>query len=313
MNARTKHFPRTLVAVLIFAFVSAGLAPTASAAGNNALIRYLPNNTKGVLSVDVDKLRASGTLDTLMQSTGAAKQLSSVNSQLSSVGFEPLKQIDRAVLQVSSFDENTEPLLIFEGRFPQNAIETALKEEAHATRKAIGDIVVYTRGKRGSLAFLSSSIAVIGPTSAVEAAANIAAGKKTSKPSSAIRGAIAKANDTQNLWFAVDLPNEYLEKTPFKGAKSIYGEANIIADLVLSIHAQMSSAEAAENATKDAKQTLGEMAQRDEITAIGLGPVVQAVQVSSKRDTVNGTLKLDQKRFRRLLVTVATIIRDQLQ
>lgn len=313
MNARRKYFPRTLMAMLMVTIAALTFSTTAFAAGGDTLIQYLPNNTKGVVSVDVDKLRTSGTLDTLMQSTGATKQLSSVNSQLSSVGFDPLKQIDRAVLQVSSFDENAEPLLIFEGRFPQSAIETALKEEAHATRKTIGDIVVYTRGKRGSLAFLSSTIAVIGPTTAVEAAANIAAGKATSKPSSAIRGAIAKANETKNLWFAADLPNDYLDKTPFKGAKSIYGEANIVADLVMTIHAQMGSAESAESAANDAKKTLSEMAQRDEITAIGLAPVVQAVQVAAKRDTVNGTLKLDQKRFRRLLVTVATIICDQMQ
>lgn len=313
MNARTHQFTRTIVAILCVALASVGFSATAFAAGGDALIRYLPNNTKGVVSVDVQKLRASGTLDALMQSTGASKQLASVNTQLSSVGFDPLKQIDRAVLQVSSFNERTEPLLIFEGNFPKAAIETALKDEAHATQKKIGDIVVYTQGKRGSLAFLSNNIAAMGPTAAVEAAASIAAGKATSKPASAIRNAIAKANESKNVWFVADLPNEYLDQTPFKGAKSLYGEADIVADLLLNIHAQMSSSDAADAAAKDAKKTLTDMSERDEIAAIGLAPVVQAVQVSSKKDTVHSTLKLDQKRFRRLLVTVATIIREQLQ
>src|SRR5690625_7982634 len=88
MNARRKYFPRTLMAMLMVTIAALTFSTTAFAAGGDTLIQYLPNNTKGVVSVDVDKLRTSGTLDTLMQSTGATKQLSSVNSQLSSVGFE---------------------------------------------------------------------------------------------------------------------------------------------------------------------------------------------------------------------------------
>lgn len=313
MNARTNQFTRTLLASILIAFVSMSFSASALAAGGDVLIQYLPNNTKGVVSVDVEKLRASGTLDALMQSTGASRQLASVNTQLSSVGFDPLQQIDRAVLQVASFDERTEPLLLFEGKFPRAAIEAALKDEAHASQKKIGDIVVYTQGKRGSLAFLGDTIAAMGPTAAVEAAASIAAGKANSRPASAIRSAISKANESKNVWFVADLPNEHLDKTPFKGAKSLYGEADIVADLVLNIHAQMPSVEAAQTAASNAKKTLSEMTERDEVTAIGLAPVVQAVQVSSKKDIVHSTLKLDQKRFRRLLVTVATIIRDQLQ
>lgn len=313
MNARIANIVRTCVTALSFTLLSVGLATTASAAGNDALIEYLPNNTKGVLSVDVQKLRSSGTLDTLMESTGASRQLSRVNSQLSSVGFEPLKQIDRAVVQVQSFDENTEPLLIFEGTFPRKAIEKALKDEAHATQKKIGNIVVYTQKKRGSLAFLEADVAVIGPTAAVESAANIAAGKAKSKPSSAVRTAISKAKSKRNVWFAADLPNEYLADTPFKGAKALYGNADIVSDLLLNVHALMPSADAAQKSAQAAKKTLDEMANRDEIAALGLGPVVQAISVGAQKDTVNGKLTLDQKRFRRLLVTVTTIIRDQLQ
>lgn len=313
MNARITKLVRTCVTALTFALLSVGWVSIASAAGNDGLIKYLPNDTKGVLSVDVQKLRASGTLQTLMDSTGAARQLSRVNSQLSSVGFEPLKQIDRAVVQTPSFNENTEPLLIFEGSFPRKAIEKALKDEAHAKQKKIGDIVVYTQGKRGSLAFLEPDVAVIGPTAAVEAAAKIAAGQAKSRPSSAIRQAISKASGARNLWFVADLPNEYLAETPFKGAKALYGNADIVSDLLLNVHAQMPSADAAQKSANEAKSTLDEMAERDEIAALGLGPVVQAISVNAQKDTVNGKLTLDEKRFRRLLVTVTTIIRDQLQ
>lgn len=311
MNARTSYPMRRYFTALFVALISFGLASTAMAA--DELVRFLPDNTKGVISMDVDNLRKSGALDKLMKSTGASKQLDAVNAQLSSVGFEPLTQIDRALLQVPSFDRKTEPLLIFKGRFPQAAIEEALKEEAHATRKTIGDIVVFTRGTRGSLAFLAPNIAAIGPTSAVEAAANIAANKAKSRPSSVIRSAISQANSARNIWFAVDLPKEHLAKTPFKGARVMYGDANITADLLLNVYARMPSTDAADASLKNAQSMLKDIAERDEITAIGLAPVVQAVRVTQKGDTVQGTLTVDQSRFRRLLITVTTIIRDQLQ
>lgn len=313
MNARTPYPMRSYLTVLLVSLLSLGLASTALASGSDDLVRYLPDNTKGVISMDVGKLRKSGALENLMKSTGASKQLASVNTQLSSVGFDPLTQIDRALLQVQSFDRKTEPLLIFKGRFPRTAIEDALKEEAHATQKKIGDIIVYTRGKRGSLAFLAPNIATIGPTSAVEAAANIAANKAKSRPSSVVRNAIRQANDARNIWFAVDLPKEHLDKTPFKGARVMYGDADIAGDLLLNVYAVMPSSDAASATLKSAQNTLKEMAERDEITAIGLAPVVQAVRVTQKSDTVQGTLTVDQNRFRRLLVTVATIIRDQLE
>lgn len=311
MNARTFYPMRRYLSVLFAALLSLGLMSTAMAA--DELVRYLPDDTKGVIALDVDKLRKSGALESLMKSTGASKQLDAVNTQLSSVGFEPLKQIDRALLQVPSFDRKTEPLLIFKGRFPRAAIEEALKEEAHATLKTIGDIVIYTRGTRGSLAFLAPNIATIGPTAAVEAAANIAANKVKSRPSSVIRSAISQANDARNIWFAVDLPKEHLDKTPFKGARVVYGDADIATDLLLNVYARMPNNDAAGATRSNAQDMLKEMAVRDEITAIGLAPVVQAVQVSQKNDTVKGTLSVDQSRFRRLLITVATIIRDQLQ
>lgn len=313
MNARTSYPMRRYFSALLAGLLSLGLASAALASDSAALVRYLPDNTKGVISMDVGKLRKSGALEKLMKSTGASKQLASVNTQLSSVGFDPLTQIDRALLQVPSFDRKTEPLLIFEGRFPRAAIEEALKAEAHATQKNIGDIVVYTRGTRGSLAFLAPNIATIGPTPAVEAAANIAANNAKSRPSSVIRNAIGQANDARNIWFAVDLPKEHLDKTPFKGARVMYGDADISADLLLNVYAVMPSSDAAGATLNNAQNTLKEMAERDEITAIGLTPVVQAIRVTQKANTVQGTLTVDQNRFRRLLVTIATIIRDQLQ
>lgn len=288
-------------------------APNAMAGNGETLANFLPDNSKGVLSVDVAGLRAAGALDTLLRTTGAETQLQRVVGQLDKVGFNPREQIDTALIVVPGFDKNTQPLLIFEGRFPRAAIEAALDKEASATRTAVGQIPVFTRGTRGSLAFLAPDIAVIGPTRLVQAAARVAAGEARSTPNRTLTREIGRADKTRNLWFAAMPPAEHLANTPLEGARAVRGAANISTNLELSVDAIMANADAATRGAEKGKEQLTTIAARDEVAALGLAPVINATKVSARGDAIRVTLDLDQARFRRLLTTITTVIRDQMR
>lgn len=313
MNRYPKHRFRFLVVSAFFLFVATAFSSSAFAADNANLDSYIPGQAKGVMGIDIAQLRASGALETVMSATGAGDQLLKVNKKLEIVGFDPMKQVDRALVVVTGFDDKTEPLIIFEGNLPQDNIIKTMNDENVATKATVGSIVVYTRGKRGSLAFLSPRVAVIGPTKLVNEVAAIAAGQKKSAPSALLRTGMKKANQKKNFWFSAQLPAEYLDRSPFKGAKLLYGDADMSKDLLLHAHALMPSADDATAAAKNAQAQLTTMGERDEVAALGLTPVIQGIQISSKGDTVDTSLKLSQGRFRRLLVTISTIIRDELR
>lgn len=305
---RTGRLTALLVALLCLFVV-----PNAFAGNGETLANFIPDDAKAVLSVDVAQLRASGALDTLLRSTGADTSLQQVAGQLETVGFNPRQQINTALVVVTSFDNRTRPLLIFEGNFPRQAIEEALDKEASAVRSAVGQVPVFTRGARGSLAFLAPDIAVIGPTPLVQAAAKIAAGEARSRLHRTLAREIGRADKTRNLWFAGMPPAEHLKNTPLEGARAIRGAANITANLELVIDAVMASSEAAAETTQKSREQLNTLASRDELAALGMAPVIQAAEVAQRADTARMTLNLDQARFRRLLTTMATVIRDQLR
>lgn len=297
-----------LLAALLFVVVGPAYA------GDGAtLVTFIPDSSKAVLSVDVATLRSTGALDALMRSTGADVQLQRVGGRLDTVGFNPRQQIATALIVVDSFGKNTQPLIIFEGTFPRAAIENALTNEASATRTMVGQIPVYTRGSRGSLAFLAPDVAAIGPTPLVRAAAAIAAGQARSTPNRALARELGRVNRTKNLWFVGVPPAEHLVGTPLEGAKSVRGAASISGALDLTVEATMADAAAATKAADSGKAQQAAMAARDEVAALGLAPVVNATTISARADTVRVAVSLDQARFRRLLSTVVTVIRDQMR
>lgn len=310
---RHRIAPARLGTALLLTLLLMLVAPAAFAGNGEALTRFVPDDTKAVLSVDVERLRSSGALNTLLSSTGADAKLQGVMGQLDQVGFKPREQIDTAMIVVNGFDNKTRPLLIFEGSFPRAAIEAALDTEATATRSTVGQVPVYTLGARGSLAFLAPGIAAMGPTPLVQAAAAIAAGQARSAPSRTLTREIGRADSSRNLWFAGMPPAEHLRDTPIAGARAIRGGADITGNLTLAVDAVMPSESAANTAAQSANAQIAQVAQRDDIAALGLSPIVQGARVEQRADTLHLTLNLDQARFRRLLTTLSTVIRDQLR
>lgn len=298
---------------LLLALLMMLVAPAAFAGNGETLTRFVPNDTKAVVSVDVERLRSAGALNALLSSTGADAKLQGIMGKLDQVGFKPREQIDTAMIVVNGFNKNTRPLLIFEGSFPRAAIEAALDAEATATRSAVGQIPIFTLGDRGSLAFLAPDIAAMGPTPVVRAVAAIAAGQARSTPSRTLTRELGRVDKARNLWFAGMPPAEHLRDTPIAGASAIRGGADVTGNLALIVDAVMPSESAARTATEGATTQIAQVAQRDEIAALGLSPVVQGAKVEQRADTLRLTLNIDQARFRRLLTTLSTVIRDQLR
>lgn len=309
----TSNFFQRLSALVAALFV---LAATGVAfAGNGAsLVPFVPNDAKAVVSIDFAALRSSETLDQLLRNSGAEAQMSRVAGRLDTVGFSPREQIDTALVVANSFESTARPLLIVEGAaIPREAIEAALVREGTAARTTVGTITIYTRGPRGSIAFIGEKTAAIGPTAMVTAAARIAAGQARSTPNSALAREIGRADRSRNLWFAALPPADKVQGTPLAGARAVRGSANIRTSLDMTIDAIMPNAAAAESAATNGRAQLTTMAARDEIAALGLAPVINAVTVAQREESVRLTLALDQARFRRLLTTLVTVIRDQMQ
>lgn len=309
MHHITKRFPALLVALAVF--LVAGFAH----AGNGAtLVPFIPNDAKAVISLDVAAVRTSDTLDQILRTSGAEAQLTRVTGRLDTVGFNPREQVDTALIVATSFEPSAKPLVIVEGAsIPRTRIEEALTREATATRTTVGQITVFTRQNRGSIAFLANDIAVIGPTTLVNAAARIAAGEARSTPSSALAREIGRADRGRNLWFAALPPAGMIKGTPLEGARAVRGSANVRTNLELTIDAVMASDAAAATSAENGRAQLTTIGARDEVAALGLAQVIQAVNISQRSDAVRLTLSLDQARFRRLLNTVLTVVRDQLQ
>lgn len=284
-------------------------------AGNGAtLVPFIPNDAKAVISVDIAAVRTSETLDQLLRTSGAEAQLARVTGRLDTVGFNPRQQVDTALVIANSFSKDSKPLIIVEGAsIPRTQIEQALTREGTATRTTVGQITVFTRGTRGSIAFLANDIAVIGPTAQVNAVARIAAGEARSTPNATLAREIGRADRTKNLWFAALPPADMVKGTPLEGSRAVRGAANVRTNLELVIDGVMASEAAAASSAESSRAQLTAMGNRDEVAALGLAQVIQSVNIAPRGESVRLTLNLDQNRFRRLLNTVLTVIRDQMQ
>lgn len=293
-------------------FAALWLVPSTAFAGDGtSLERYLPSDARAVVSINVEALRASGELDSLLEQTGAQGQLDGVMGRLERVGFAPSQQIHTAMVISFSYSRNAQPLLIVEGDLPRAAIEDAMRTEGAATLSTVGGLQVWTRSTRGSFAFINDTTAMIGPSDRVNALARGIEAGNLRAPSS-LRSALAGVPRDRQMWFAAE-PSSQFDGTPAEDARALRGAMNIAGGLGLLVEAQMPSSSDATRVADELRGQVETAAQRDEVAALGLGPVVRAVDITSSGDHVQIRLDMDASRSRRLINTLVTVVREEMR
>lgn len=293
-------------------FAALWLAPSMAVAGDgSSLERYLPSDARAVVSIDVEALRSSGELESLMEQTGAQGQLDGVMGRLERVGFAPSQQIHTAMVISFSYSRSAQPLLIVEGDLPRAAIEDAMRAEGSATLSTVGGLEVWTRSTRGSFTFINDTTAMIGPTERVSALARGLEAGNLRAPSS-LRSALAGVPRDRQVWFAAE-PSSQFEGTPAEDARALRGAMNIAGGLGLLVEAQMPSSADAARVADELRGQVETAAQRDEVAALGLGPVVRAVGITSSGEQVRISLEMDASRSRRLINTLVTVVREEMR
>ena len=286
---------------------------TATAGNGDALMPHVPSSARMVAGIDVASLRGTAVLDQVLQAANAQQRIEQVTGRLDRVGFNPTQQLDSLVVVGITLSRDERPLLLLEGDLPRAAIEQALATEGQARSESVGGFTIYTRSSSGSIVFLTDRVAAMGPPRVVQQVATQASSGEASRLSRGMRTLMGQANRSQSLWFIATPTAAQLESTPFRGATGVRGHADLRSGLRLTTHAVMPSAAAASTTASSMQDQISTAASRDEVAALGLGPVIQSIQANARGEAVELTIQLDQARFRRTLNTVVAVIRDQLR
>src|SRR5437879_5962078 len=126
------HLRGILVAAALLVLSSAAQAAPAPDEPAVKIDKYLPDVTGGVFVVDVKQILASKafTKDVKKQIEDVLK-MEEVQNVLKDSGFDPLKDVDRIILAITSGkEEMTGPFFVVEGRFDAAKFTAKAKELA---------------------------------------------------------------------------------------------------------------------------------------------------------------------------------------
>lgn len=305
MNKRILRF----LAVL---FLSTSAA-TAFAGNGESLLKYLPDGSQIVFSVDVQSMRGSRIMTDIVSSLQSQSEFSSIETKLRESGFEPTEQIHTLVGAATSMSASARPLIIAEGPFPRAQLEQSLRAEEQATATEVSGHTIFEVPNRGATTFLSDTIIAVGPRALVEQAiAN--KGRSSAGFGSSMASLVSSADHSRNIWIASKAAeNPRTAGTSLAQAQGIAMAISLTNGLNLTAHISTASAEAAQTISDDLTNQLTQLKSRDEVAALGLAGVIEAATVSTSGSSAVIQVTLEEARWNRLFHTLKSIVSEQLR
>jgi hypothetical protein len=212
--------------------------------------KYLPDDTEAVVTVNVPQLLAApllqANIDKFKQALKASEE---AQKTLQALGFDPLKDVERATLAVGSRDAE-KFLLIIRGRFDpakfQAKAEEVVKQRGDTLKvHPVGGGTVYETNVPGQtnmfVAVLDGTTLVASPgKEPVADALDKKAGKKQPAPKKALLDLIARADSRQTISVAVVGGSKGLEKV-----ESVTGGLAVADDIRLDLTVATKDADSA--------------------------------------------------------------------
>jgi hypothetical protein len=288
-------------------------AASAHAGSGSDLLKYLPDSSKVVVSMDIEAMRGSHVLSEVFESVESEDRFNTIQQKLSEVGFSPTEQIATLVAGATSTSPDARPLIVAQGEFPRAELEEALQNEEQATAETVGDLTVFEVPDRGATVFLADNTIAVGPRELVDAAI---ANKDRAQPGfgTKMQQLIGAADHSRNIWMASYSPNtSRTEGTSLAQAEGVSIAMNVSSGLEMTLKILTGSAEAAQSISNDLSEQITHLKEREQIAALGLASVVEAATVTSSESFAVVQLALDENRWNRLFNTLKSIVTEQLR
>lgn len=303
---------KRIITILAVLFLST-TAASAFAGNGESLLKYLPDGSQVVFSMDVQSMRGSRVMTEIVNSLKSQSEFASIEAKLRESGFEPTEQIQTLVGAATSTSASARPLIIAEGPFPRAQLEQSLRAEEQATASEVSGHTIFEVPNRGATTFLSDTIIAVGPRALVEQAiAN--SGRSNPGFESSIASLVSSADHSRNIWLAAkSVENPRIAGTSLAQARGIAMAINLASDLNLTAHVATASAEAAQAISDDLTSQLTQLKSRDEVAALGLAGVIDAATVSTNGSSAVIQVTLEEARWNRLFNTLKSIVSEQLR
>ena len=277
-----------LLAVLLLTLA----AVPAWAGDGSAILKYAPNESKLLLTVNLAGLRTTPSYQTALNGVSRTPKF---REAIRNLGNLDLATVDTVVISNTDLNENDPQLLIvLEGRFQRAAIEAEVKKNTKVTQETVNNVPLFVAGDREAAGFAADNIIVLGAKNVVAAAITAGNGgaRDAGRFTPGIRAQLQSVDKSQEVWFVATIPARVAARNArASGVKSVRGSL----DIANALNSQLQRAVAS-----------------PEMTAMGLQSVFQQVRVAASGADVSLTMALDGRTWMGLLQTTTAILAEEL-
>jgi len=305
---------RSLVSrLLVVLLLCMGAAP-AWAGNGEALLKYVPSNTRLVVNVNTATLRATrGYAIALNAFKGTPKY----NATIKKLGFPDLNSFDTVMLTNIDANENDPQLFVaMEGRFDRKKIEAEFALQKEIKKEVIDGVTCWVAGDREAATFANDTTLLVGAKATLVASVKGAAGA-TGAPGSritALASSISRVDRGQEIWFAASVSTRLqARRAELKSFRSMRGTFDVGAGLAMNAIATLDSAASATAKAADLTKQFSDGAASKEMAAIGFNNIFQSMKATAAGSDVTLTASYPQAQWENLLRTATAVMAEELR
>lgn len=305
---------RSLVSrLLVVLLLCVGAAP-AWAGNGEALLKYVPSNTRLVVNVNTAALRATRSYAIALN---AFKGTPKYNATIKKLGFPDLNTFDTVMLTNVDQDENDPQLFVaLEGRFDRKKMEGEFEKNKDIKKEVVDGVTCWVVGDREAATFANDTTLLVGAKATLAASVKGAAGA-TGAPGAritALASSISRVARDQEIWFAATVSSRLQARRPeVKNYRSIRGTFDIGTGLALNAVATLDSAGTASTKAAELTKEFADGAASKEMAAMGLNTIFQGMKATAAGADVTVTASYPQAQWENLLRTATAVMAEELR
>lgn len=299
--------------LLVVLLLCVGAAP-AWAGNGEALLKFVPANTRLVVNVNTAAMRATRSYAIALN---AFKGTPKYNATIKKLGFPDLNAFDTVMLTNVDQNENDPQLFVaLEGRFDRKKMEGEFEKQKEIKKEVIEGVTCWVVGDREAATFANDTTLLIGAKATLVASVKGAAGA-TGAPGariSALAGSISRVARDQEIWFAAAVSTRLQARRPeVKNYKSIRGTFDIGTGVTLNAVATLDTAGSASTKAAELTKQFSDGAASKEMAAMGLNTIFQGMSATASGSDVTVTATYPQAQWENLLRTATAVMAEELR
>lgn len=311
-NINKRMFGLAVAATLTSLFVSS----QAFASDGADAMKFVPEDTMFVMSVNVERFRDSPLYADLLAAVTADKEAQEMLKMLKDgAGFDIEKDLNTIVIAAPPEVMSTEEFIVIaEGNFDEKKFVAFAKEQG-------GDLVAadhagqsyYEIDKKGGIVFYDDFL-IAGPKALVQEVIEVEKGKANAlSANTAMTELMDSADTSKDLWFAVelsaDLQKELSAQMPTLGdIEAVNGSLDLASGLGLDLLVATASADSAKEIAELINQGIQEAAKDQTVAQLGLDGAVKGIKVDTDGTTIGVSLALTADELEVLQKTLEGLI-----